>query len=128
MSYYISTTFKGTFDEAIQKTTEELKKEGFGVLTEIDVKDTLKKKLDVDFKKYRILGACNPNMAHKALTTEDKIGTMLPCNVIVEEHEDGTVEISAVDPLASMQVVENDDLKTIANQVKKMLTKVIQSL
>ena len=128
MSYYISTNFKGTFDEAIQKTTEELKKEGFGVLTEIDVKDTLKKKLDVDFKKYRILGACNPNMAHKALTTEDKIGTMLPCNVIVEEHEDGTVEISAVDPLASMQVVENDDLKTIANQVKKMLTKVIQSL
>ena len=128
MSYYISTTFKGTFDEAIQKTTEELKKEGFGVLTEIDVKDTLKKKLDVDFKKYRILGACNPNMAHKALTTEDKIGTMLPCNVIVEEHEDGKVEISAVDPLASMQVVENDDLKTIANQVKKMLTKVIQSL
>ena len=128
MSYYISTTFKGTFDEAIQKTTEELKKEGFGVLTEIDIKDTLKKKLDVDFKKYRILGACNPNMAHQALTTEDKIGTMLPCNVIVEEHEDGKVEISAVDPLASMQVVENDDLKTIANQVKKMLTKVIQSL
>lgn len=128
MSYYISTTFKGTFDEAIQKTTEELKKEGFGVLTEIDVKDTLKKKLDVDFKKYRILGACNPNMAHKALTTEDKIGTMLPCNVIVEEHEDGTVEVSAVDPLASMQVVKNDDLKTIANQVKEMLSKVIQSV
>lgn len=128
MSYYISTTFKGTFDEAIQKTTEELKKEGFGVLTEIDVKDTLKNKLDVDFKKYRILGACNPNMAHKALTTEDKIGTMLPCNVIVEEHEDGTVEISAVDPLASMQVVENDDLKIIANQVKEMLSQVIQSV
>src|SRR6056297_534702 len=128
MSYYISTNFKGTFDEAIQKTTEELKKEGFGVLTEIDVKDTLKKKLDVDFKKYRILGACNPNMAHKALTTEDKIGTMLPCNVIVEEHEDGTVEISAVDPLASMQVVENDDLKTIANQVKEMLSKVISAV
>lgn len=128
MSYYISTTFKGTFDEAVQKTTEELKKEGFGVLTEIDVKDTLKKKLDVDFKKYRILGACNPNMAHKALTTEDKIGTMLPCNVIVEEHEDGTVEVSAVDPLASMQVVENDDLKTIANQVKEMLSKVIKSV
>ncbi|MDZ7755843.1 DUF302 domain-containing protein [Rhodohalobacter sp.] len=128
MSYYISTTFKGTFDEAIQKTTEELKKEGFGVLTEIDVKDTLKKKLDIDFKKYRILGACNPNMAHKALTTEDKIGTMLPCNVIVEEHEDGTVEVSAVDPLASMQVVENSDLKSIAKQVTSMLTKVIQSI
>ncbi|WP_069132230.1 DUF302 domain-containing protein [Rhodohalobacter halophilus] len=128
MSYYISTTFKGTFDEAIQKTTEELKKEGFGVLTEIDVKETLKKKLDVDFKKYRILGACNPTMAHKALTTEDKIGTMLPCNVIVEEHDDGTVEVSAVDPLASMQVVDNDNLKSIAAQVKEMLTKVIQSV
>jgi len=128
MSYYISTTFKGSFDEAIQKTTEELKKEGFGVLTEIDIKDTLKKKLDIDFKKYRILGACNPNMAHKALTTEDKIGTMLPCNVIVEEHEDGTVEVSAVDPLASMQVVENNDLKSIAKQVTNMLTKVIQSI
>lgn len=128
MSYYISTTFDGTFDEAIEKATAELKKEGFGILTEIDVKDTLKKKLDVDFKKYRILGACNPNMAHKALTAEDKIGTMLPCNVIVEEHDDGTVEISAVDPLASMQVVDNDNLQGIAGEVKEMLTKVIQSI
>lgn len=128
MNYYISTTYKGTFDEAIQKVTEELKKEGFGILTEIDVKDTLKKKLDVDFKKYRILGACNPNMAHKALTAEDKIGTLLPCNVIVEEHENGTVEVSAVDSLASMQVVDNDDLQLIAKEVNEMLTKVIQSL
>jgi uncharacterized protein (DUF302 family) len=128
MSYYISTTFDGSFDEAIEKATAELKKEGFGILTEIDVKDTLKKKLDVDFKKYRILGACNPNMAHKALTAEDKIGTMLPCNVIVEEHDDGTVEISAVDPLASMQVVDNDNLQGIAGEVKEMLTKVIQSI
>ncbi|PKD42480.1 DUF302 domain-containing protein [Rhodohalobacter barkolensis] len=128
MSYYISTTFDGSFDEAIEKATAELKKEGFGILTEIDVKDTLKKKLDVDFKKYRILGACNPNMAHKALTAEDKIGTMLPCNVIVEEHEDGSVEISAVDPLASMQVVDNDNLQGIAGEVKEMLTKVIQSI
>lgn len=128
MSYYISTTFDGSFDEAIEKATAELKKEGFGILTEIDVKDTLKKKLDVDFKKYRILGACNPNMAHKALTAEDKIGTMLPCNVIVEEHEDGSVEISAVDPLASMQVVDNEELKTIANQVREMLSKVVSAI
>lgn len=128
MSYYISTTYEGSFENAIQKVTDELKKEGFGVLTEIDVKETLKKKLDVDFKKYRILGACNPDMAYKALTTEDKIGTMLPCNVIVEEHEDGRVEVAAVDPLASMQVVDNDNLKSIANQVKEMLTKVVQSV
>jgi len=128
MSYYISKNYDGSFDEAIQKVTDELKKEGFGVLTEIDVKDTFKKKLDIDFKKYRILGACNPKMAHQALTTEDKIGTMLPCNVIVEEHEDGTVEVSAVDPVASMQVVNNDNLKSIATQVKEMLTKVIKSV
>ncbi len=128
MSYYISTTYNGSFDEAIEKATAELKKEGFGILTEIDVKETLKKKLDIDFKKYRILGACNPSMAHKALTTEDKIGTMLPCNVIVEEHEDGTVEISAVDPLASMQVVDNDDLQLIAKEVKEMLAKVVAAI
>ncbi len=128
MSYYISTTFNGTFDEAIEKTTEELKSLGFGVLTEIDVKDTLKKKLDVDFKKYRILGACNPEFAHKALQSEDKIGTMLPCNVIVEEHDNGTVEVSAVDPMASMQVVENDKLKGIATEVRDMLAKVIKNI
>lgn len=128
MSYYISTTFNGTFDKAIEKTTEELKSLGFGVLTEIDVKDTLKKKLDVDFKKYRILGACNPEFAHKALQSEDKIGTMLPCNVIVEEHDDGTVEVSAVDPMASMQVVENDKLKGIATEVRDMLAKVIRNI
>lgn len=125
MSYYISTTYNGTFDEAIQKVTEELKEEGFGVLTEIDVKETLKKKLDVDFKKYRILGACNPNFAHKALSVEDKIGAMLPCNVIVEEHEDGKVEVSAVDPVSSMQSVENDELKPIAAEVRDRLEKII---
>ncbi|WP_234568362.1 DUF302 domain-containing protein [Rhodohalobacter sp. 614A] len=128
MSYYVSTTFKGSFDEAIAKTTEELKKEGFGVLTEIDVKETLKKKLDVDFKKYKILGACNPGFAHKALQAEDKIGTMLPCNVIVEEHDDGTVEISAVNPIASMQAVENSNLGNIAGEVKSKLEKVIQAI
>ena len=98
------------------------------MLTEIDVKDTLKKKLDVDFKKYRILGACNPNFAHVALQAEDKIGVMLPCNVIVEEHEDGTVEVSAVNPVASMQAVTNDDLHPIAGQVRDKLDKVIGNL
>jgi uncharacterized protein (DUF302 family) len=128
MSYYISTTFDGTFEEALSKTAEELKKEGFGILTEIDVRETLKKKLDVDFKKYRILGACNPGFAHQALLTEDKIGTMLPCNVIVEEHENGNVEISAVDPLASMEAVKNDELKRIAKEVHDLLEKVINRL
>jgi len=128
MSYYISTAFNGSFEEAIAKATDELKKEGFGILTEIDVKETLKKKLDVDFKKYKILGACNPGFAHKALQAEDKIGTMLPCNVIVEEHEDGTVEISAVNPIASMQAIENSSLGEIANEVKTRLESVITAL
>jgi uncharacterized protein (DUF302 family) len=128
MSYHISTVFDGSFEEAILKTTDELKKEGFGILTEIDVRETLKKKLDVDFKKYIILGACNPGFAHKALQTEDKIGTMLPCNVIIEEHENGTVEVSAVDPLASMQSVDNDKLKNIAAQVRDLLKKVIDNV
>ena len=121
MNYFTSKKVKLSFDQAIAKVTELLKEEGFGVLTEIDVKDTLKKKLDVDFKKYRILGACNPNFAHVALQAEDKIGVMLPCNVIVEEHEDGTVEVSAVNPVASMQAVTNDDLHPIAGQVRDKL-------
>ncbi|MDX1585459.1 MAG: DUF302 domain-containing protein [Balneolaceae bacterium] len=128
MSYYISKKVDYSFDQAIEKATEELKEEGFGVLTEIDVKETLKKKLDVDFKKYRILGACNPEFAHQALQHEDKIGTMLPCNVIVEEHEDGSVEISAVDPMASMQAVENAELAAVAGEVKSRLQKVIESV
>jgi uncharacterized protein (DUF302 family) len=128
MSYYISTTFNGTFEEAIAKATDELKKEGFGVLTEIDVKETLKKKLDVDFKKYKILGACNPNFAYQALQAEDKIGTMLPCNVIVEEHDDGTIEVSAVNPLESMKAIKNDKLADVANQVNEMLKKVIKNV
>ena len=128
MSYYISTIYDGTFEEAITKATEELKKEGFGILTEIDVKDTLKKKLDVDFKKYKILGACNPNFAYQALQAEDKIGTMLPCNVIVEEHDQGTVEVSAVNPLESMKAIENDELGDVANQVNEMLKKVIRNV
>lgn len=126
MSYHISKKVDYSFDDAITHVTDELKEEGFGVLTEIDVKETLKKKLDVDFKKYKILGACNPNFAHQALQKEDKIGTMLPCNVIVEENEDGTVEVSAVDPMASMQAVENNDLGAIARQVRDRLAKVIE--
>ena len=128
MKYYISTSYDGTFDEAIEKVTSELKKEGFGILTEIDLKETLKKKLDVDFKKYKILGACNPGLAHQALLKEEKIGTMLPCNVIVEEHENGEVEVSAVDPMASMQAVENEGLTEIATQVRDLLEKVIKNI
>ena len=128
MSYYFSKTLASSFDEAVSKVTEELKKEGFGILTEIDVKETLKKKLDVDFRKYKILGACNPSFAFQALQVEDKIGTMLPCNVIVQEHADGAVEVSAVDPIASMQAVENPQLSDIATQIQSMLQAVIKRL
>lgn len=128
MSYYYSKTTDMSFDEAITAVTELLKEQGFGVLTEIDVRETLKKKLDVDFKNYKILGACNPGFAHKALTAEDKIGVMLPCNVVVEQHEDGTVEVTAVDPVASMQAVSNSDLKPIADEVRTSLQEVIDRL
>jgi len=128
MNYYFSKTVNEDFDTAIEKVTEELKKEGFGILTQIDIKETLKKKLDVDFKKYRILGACNPKFAYEALKAEDKIGTMLPCNVIVQEHENGKVEISAVDPVASMMAVKNDSLGHVATQVREKLNRVINNL
>jgi uncharacterized protein (DUF302 family) len=128
MSYYFSKILDDDFDTSIEKVTEELKKEGFGVLTQIDVKETLKKKLDVDFRKYRILGACNPHFAYEALKTEDKIGTMLPCNIIVQEHEDGKVEVSAVDPVASMMAVKNESLGGISMQVKEKLDRVIGNL
>lgn len=128
MSYYFSKTLKGNFDSAIATVTEELKKEGFGVLTEIDVKETLKKKLDVDFRKYKILGACNPPFAHLALTAEPNIGTMLPCNVIVQEHEEGRIEVSAVDPVASMMAIDNKNLGDVAIQVREKLKKVIDNL
>jgi uncharacterized protein (DUF302 family) len=117
-----------TFDEAITKVTEELKKEGFGVLTEIDVTGTLKKKLDVDFKKYRILGACNPHYAYQAMQVEDKIGTMLPCNIIVQEQQNGKIEVSAIDPLESMMAIKNANLRDIAVQVQGKLKKVIDSV
>ena len=129
MKYYINTTITGvTFDEAIDRTIEALKKEGFGVLTDIDIKATMKKKLDVDLNNYRILGACNPGYAYKALQEENKIGTMLPCNVIVQENNNGTIEISAVDPIASMQAVENENLGSLAIGIKNKLQKVIDSL
>jgi len=128
MDYCKSKEVNVSFEKAIEKVTEELSIEGFGILTEIDVKQTLKKKLDVDFKKYKILGACNPHFAHKALLAEDKIGTMLPCNVIVEEHENGVVEVSVVSPTASMASVENDTLSQIAEEVTTKLNKVLSSL
>ena len=128
MDYYFNKTIKGTFEEVIDKVTEGLKEEGFGILTEIDIKATMKKKLDVDFKKYKILGACNPPFAHKALLAEDKIGTMLPCNVIVQELEDGVVEVAAVNPMASMQAVENDNLNQIASEITSLLKKVVNKL
>ena len=128
MQYYISTKLGMPFDEAIELVTEKLKEHGFGVLTEIDVKATMKKKLDVEFYNYKILGACNPPFAHKALLAEDKIGVMLPCNVIVQEKEKGTVEVSAVDPRASMQAVENPALSDIADEITNRLENVIASL
>ncbi len=128
MSYHFSKTVDMSFDEAIENVTEELKKEGFGILTEIDVKATLKKKLDVDFRNYLILGACNPPFAYKALLAEEKIGTMLPCNVVVQEHDDGRVEVSAVDPIASMKAVDNPNLGDVAIEIQAKLQTVINNL
>jgi uncharacterized protein (DUF302 family) len=128
VSYYFSKIINESFDRAIVKVVVSLKNEGFGVLTEIDVKETLRKKLDVDFQKYRILGACNPSLAYQALKAENKIGIMLPCNVIVQEISEGEVEVAAVDPVASMKAIENPALLEIANQVQEKLRKVIKSL
>jgi uncharacterized protein (DUF302 family) len=128
MKYYFNKIVTLSFDKAIEKVIAELKKEGFGILTDIDVKETLKKKLDVDFKNYRILGACNPPFAYKALQAEDKIGTMLPCNVIVQEIEGGRVEVAAIDPIASMQAVANPALKDVAEEVQAKLKKVVENI
>lgn len=116
------------FEEAILNVTEALKVEGFGLLTEIDVKKTFKEKLNVDFKKYKILGVCNPHFAYKALSNEDKIGVFLPCNIIVEEHDSGEVEVSAVDPLASMGILNNENLTQIATEVQQKLKNIIDCL
>lgn len=128
MSFHYSKTIDRPFDEAIDHVTEVLQGEGFGVLTTIDVKATLKKKLDVDFRPYTILGACNPGYAYQALQAEDKIGTMLPCNVILQQTEDGRVEVSAVDPIASMSAIENPKLAEIAEAVQGLLKTVIDKV
>ena len=128
MTYYFSKTVRSEFDEAVSKITQALKEEGLGILTEIDVKSTLKKKLDVDFRKYRILGACNPPFAYKALQAEDKVGTMLPCNVVVQDLGEGRVEVAAVDPAASMTAVDNPELMGIAGEVRDRLKQVVAGL
>ena len=128
MSYYFTKTLeKGSFEEAIERTKEALKKEGFGVVAEIDFQKTLKEKLDVDFRKYRVLEACNPPYALKSLTADDKIGTVLPCNFIVQEKE-GKIEVSSIDPVAAMTAVENEEMKAIATEISQKLNRVVSSL
>lgn len=128
MTYHFTTTVDMPFDDAIETVTARLAEKGFGVLTTIDVRATLKKKIDVDFRPYTILGACNPRFAHRALSVEDKIGTMLPCNVVVQQASGGKVEVSAVDPAASMASVDNPQLEAIAGDVRQMLKDVIEGL
>lgn len=129
MNYYFNKKIAGIeFDQGIEMVTEELKKEGFGVLTEVDVKATFKKKLDIDFRKYKILGACNPPSAFKALKAEPAIGLMLPCNVIVQEEDDGVISISAINPLATMQAASNPNLLEVATLISSKLEKTIHSL
>ena len=128
MSYFFSTTLDTTLDEAVDLVTAALKERGFGILTEIDIQATLKEKLDVDFRPYRILGACNPPFAYEALLKEKNIGLMLPCNVIVQEVEPGRIEVAAVDPVASMQAVENESLGEVAIEVQRRLREVIEGL
>jgi uncharacterized protein (DUF302 family) len=126
--YYFSKTLPLGFDEALRKTTEALKQEGFGIITEIDVRETLKKKIGVEFRNYRILGACNPTLAHEALQLEDKVGTMLPCNVVVQDAGEGNVEVAAIDPVASMAAIDNPRLKKAAEKVQAKLRRVIERL
>jgi uncharacterized protein (DUF302 family) len=128
MNYYIETILNTDYDSAVEKTKEALSQQGFGILSEIDIHEKLKAKLDVDFRKYKILGACNPPNAYKALQQENKIGTMLPCSVIIQQLEDGKVEVAAVDPVASMMAVESDKLNVIAEEIKSLLEKAIKSL
>lgn len=128
MPYHYSRTVDLAFERAVDATVESLKEQGFGVLTDIDVEATLKNKLGVDFRPYRILGACNPKMAHRALEMEDKIGTMLPCNVIVQELDDGRVEVAAVDPVESMRAIENPRLQEVAQQVRGLLVAAVDGV
>ncbi|HEX9740412.1 MAG TPA: DUF302 domain-containing protein [Ignavibacteriaceae bacterium] len=127
MDYGFSKTVSMSYDDAVEKVTSELKKEGFGVLTSIDVKDTLKKKIDVDFKKYIILGACNPTLAHKALQSEEELGLLLPCNVLVYERERETV-VSVFNPLIMTEIIENNNLTPIATEVKERLERVLKAV
>ena len=128
MSYYFSKTLPVGFDKALQRTRDVLKQEGFGVITEIDLKKTFKEKLGVEFRDYRILGACNPALALQALQIEDKAGTMLPCNVVVQDIGEGRTEVAAIDPVASMQAIDNPHLKEAAAKVQERLRKVIELL
>lgn len=128
MNYYFSKTLQVSFDAALERVTEALKSEGFGVISTIDVQQAMKNKLGVDFRPYVILGACNPPYAYRALSLEDKIGTLLPCNVIIQQRDDGTVEVAAVDPFASMQAVDNSALAEIAGEVRQKLKNVVDSL
>lgn len=128
MKYYISKTVSMSYDEAIEKTTAALKEQGFGVLTEIDMQGTLKKKLGVDFHKYQVLGACNPNFAHQALQVEDKVGVLLPCNVVVQEKEEGSVEIAAMDPVSALGIIENSEMDAIAKQVRDAVSKALNAV
>ena len=128
MAYYFTKTVARSFDETLAKLADELKKEGFGILTEIDVKDTLKEKLNVDFRRYKILGTCNPPFAYEALQAEDKIGILLPCNVIIQETDDGQVEVSAIDPMETMKVVGNPKLAVLAEQVQAKLKRVVANI
>lgn len=128
MAYYINTTLTSDFNTAITLVTQALQKEGFGVLSDIDIREKLKEKLDVDFRQYRILGACHPPSAYIALQKEDKVGTMLPCNVIVQQLEGGQVEVAAVDPVSSMASIKNPDLENLAMEIRDRLRKVIDSL
>jgi uncharacterized protein (DUF302 family) len=128
MEYYFSKTLTASFDEAVQRTTDLLKTEGFGIISEINIHEKLKEKLGIDFKKYRILGACNPGYAYKALQMEDNIGTMLPCNVVVIDQGNGKTEVSAVNPVASMMAIQNNELGSIALEITEKLKRVIESL
>lgn len=128
MNYYSGKSVKYSFDETIQKISDELKKEGFGILTEIDVKETLKNKLQVEFRRYKILGACNPTFAYKALQLEENLGVLLPCNVVVQEKEDHTIQVSVVNPLESMKKVENEKLNEVASEISVKLLKVLENL
>ncbi|AHX13235.1 hypothetical protein CH75_08345 [Dyella jiangningensis] len=128
MNYYFAKKLDMDFDQAIERVTEALKQEGFGIISTIDVQATLKQKIGVEFRPYRILGACNPNLAYEALSVEDKVGTMLPCNVVVQAWDKGSTEVAAIDPLASMQAITNPKLEATAKGVRAKLQKVVESL